>query len=176
MAAPFIIPFNNQPVQTVATTASYTVPAGKYSKVSISNAILPVLNSVNLYTTKTQPNAGFSTSGLTMPFMPTDNVHRIFIQKDGNSGAQYYSFGIASATATVSSAVFVIAGANASINYDFSTPSKVESVSGVGTGIPGSTTSVIYYTCSIQELWLKAGDVFTYSAGSIVYSEYNIIS
>jgi hypothetical protein len=36
MSTPFIIPFNFQPVTTVvATTASYTVPAGKYSRVVI---------------------------------------------------------------------------------------------------------------------------------------------
>jgi len=37
MGSPMIIPFNFQPVNTVVgTTASYTVPAGKYAKVSIT--------------------------------------------------------------------------------------------------------------------------------------------
>lgn len=36
MPAPFIVPFNNQPVNTGVTTASYTVPAGKYSRVIVT--------------------------------------------------------------------------------------------------------------------------------------------
>lgn len=37
MPAPFIIPFNNNPVSTSrGTTATYTVPTGKYARVTIS--------------------------------------------------------------------------------------------------------------------------------------------
>ena len=36
MAAPIVVPFNNQPINTGVTTASYTVPAGKYSRVIVS--------------------------------------------------------------------------------------------------------------------------------------------
>ena len=44
MSAPFIIPFNNQPVATVPKSgAGYTVPAGKYARVSgaISVTVMP---------------------------------------------------------------------------------------------------------------------------------------
>lgn len=36
MSAPYIIPFNFQPVNTGASTSGYTVPAGKYARVTIS--------------------------------------------------------------------------------------------------------------------------------------------
>jgi hypothetical protein len=40
MPAKFIIPFNNEPVSTQqGTTATYTVPAGKYARVTISASI-----------------------------------------------------------------------------------------------------------------------------------------
>jgi hypothetical protein len=47
-------------------------------------------------------------------------------------------------------------------------------VCGDSTGNITTCTADCYYGSS--ELWLKGGDVFTYTTGSIVYTEYNSIS
>jgi hypothetical protein len=47
MSAPFIIPFNFQPVSTSVKTASYTIPAGKYARVKPLRADF-TLNGVSL--------------------------------------------------------------------------------------------------------------------------------
>lgn len=36
MSAPFIVPFNFQPVSVSVKTASYTIPAGKYARVLVN--------------------------------------------------------------------------------------------------------------------------------------------
>lgn len=38
MSAPFIVPFNHEPIQNIANITSYTVPAGSYIKATILNA------------------------------------------------------------------------------------------------------------------------------------------
>jgi hypothetical protein len=60
MPAPFIIPFNNQPVNTGVTAASYTVPAGKYARVIVSIGLTATFSNGGSLT-----NIGSTTSGST---------------------------------------------------------------------------------------------------------------
>ena len=172
MSAPYIIPFNFQPVSTVASSSgTYTVPAGKYARVTMSNAILPILNSVNLYTTKSLlgGKAGVVITAATLMQLTSKNVHRVNIgMNSGNS--TYVNFG----TVTVTTSNYDLTFTTSS-SFSFSSPVNTEVIS-----IMNPTGNVVISlsvdTCNIQEVWLKAGDIFTYSAGSIVYSEFNVIS
>lgn len=54
MAAPFLIPWNRDPASTQkGTTATYTVPAGKYARVEITYSLSATLASSNLDNTVT---------------------------------------------------------------------------------------------------------------------------
>ena len=48
MPAPIVIPFNFEPIQTFAQTASYTVPAGKYAYVNIAGNLTALATTANL--------------------------------------------------------------------------------------------------------------------------------
>ena len=48
MPAPFIIPFNNNPLSTTIKNASYTIPAGKYAKI-IPHGSKLLINGVSAY-------------------------------------------------------------------------------------------------------------------------------
>ena len=60
MANQFFVPFNYEPVATVQTAASYTVPAGKYA---IAKVTLSAAAYLNDEASLTSPADGFSVSG-----------------------------------------------------------------------------------------------------------------
>lgn len=184
MAAPYIIPFNNQPVQTVASTGSYTVPAGKYALVNISNALLPVLNSVNIYSTVSLLSGAFTNSlGFSNTASPSfttssaSNVHRINVTVGGSTIYLHSNYinGLGSPSATTSA---YICNANTTTSFIMPNGSLAGHWWGIGTSSSASYISSITVNCysGSPQVWLKTGDVLTYSAGSIVYSEYNYIS
>lgn len=171
MAAPFIIPFNNQPVQTVATTANYTVPAGKYSRVCISNAIAPLLNSAVLYESIT--HTGVFTIGVAQVTMVLAmDCRRVTFGFTGLGNGLYTSFG-----PTVSASIYhklVSSGTTLQFVGDLKGGTQISFIYGSAST---QLTSITYETNPLKnELWLKAGDVISYSNGYISYSEYNIIS
>jgi len=179
MSAPYVIPFNHQPSNTGSVTSSYIVPAGKYSRVYIKSAILPLLNSTALYVAKTQPTSSFTASaaGITN-WVPTDNVHSIFFQKDNGSSAIYIQLGtnISSYVTSVSNHFFVY-GANANVTYTFPTPSSVGMTAYNNVGVAAVSTNVIFYCYSGPDfIWLKAGDALSWTAGTVIFEEYNAIS
>lgn len=172
MAAPFIIPFNNQPVQTVATTANYTVPAGKYSRVCISNTIAPLLNSAVLYESIT--HTGVFTIGVTtqVTMVLAMNCRRVTFGFTSLISGLYTSFG-----PTVSTSIYhkvVSSGTTLQFVGDLKGGTQISFIYGAAST---QLTSITYETNTLKnELWLKAGDVISYSSGYISYSEYNIIS
>lgn len=175
MSAPYIIPFNFQPVSTVASSSgTYTVPAGKYAKVTIENAILPVLNSNNLYSTKTysgvkqipnQPATRVLSAGV-------NNAHRFAVTTINN---YVYCFNFSVATAVYNETDFYTPSSFGTYSHTFSAPADLTVISST-CGAAANISSYSIDFCNIREIWLKAGDVFTYSAGSILYTEYNVIS
>lgn len=171
MSAPYIIPFNFQPVSTVASSSgTYTVPAGKYARVTISNAILPVLNSVNLFKNKNlYGNKNQSLSAATVFNLVSTNVHRINFTMNGSTSTFVGIGSLATITNSIYDYTFTTSG-----SWTFTTPSDTTAITMLNTINVLIALSVD--TCDIQEIWLKAGDVLTYSDGSIVYSEFNIIS
>lgn len=172
MSAPYIIPFNFEPASTVASSSgTYTVPAGKYARLTISNAILPVLNSVSLYKNKSLLGGKTSTSiaASTSMQLKSKNVHRISIGMN-SSNTTYVNFGSVPVSIQNNDLVF-----STSTSYSFSSPTDMDEISILNTA-GNVVISLSVDTCDIREIWLKAGDIFSYSAGSIVYSEFNVIS
>jgi hypothetical protein len=171
MSAPFIIPFNFQPVQTVVSTASYTVPTGKYSKVLIEKAILPVLNSVSMARTAIlTSNIVTGTTGVI--FGTPYDCSRLTLNFN-TSVIIYVHF---SPTVAASSTIYTATNSSAT-NIVFNGEIKGGTPISVATSSAATITSVVSeLKPPLGELWLKAGDVLTYSAGNIVYTEYNVIS
>jgi hypothetical protein len=173
MAAPYIIPFNHQPVSTGSQTGTYTVPAGKYARVNINNCLLPVLNGTALYVNiGIGANSGATSTSTPFFFTPLKNVHRISFSTSG--GAVLYII-LNSITATASSGLYHLAmttsGSITAKFPDLNGSGVVQSpVGGLFTG-----SSADYYD-GPDFLWLKAGDALSFTSGRIHFEEYNVIS
>lgn len=174
MSAPYIIPFNHMPASSgLHTTGAYTVPAGKYARISIGNTILPVLNSVNMYSSKTTggDNSIAPTANSINPIgIASNSVHKVTIAFTGLQPK--WGFGPINRDGTASGF-----HGFATTPYVFGSPTDVN-------GMWFYTTSTLAYPTSITidsytgptEIWLKAGDVLSYLAGSLFYEEYDVIS
>jgi len=177
MSAPYIIPFNHQPVSTVVSASgTYTVGAGKYARVSIDNAVLPVLNSVNMYNTVTVSSdavAGAGNANVSKAYEFYGNMDSVSVINTSNAGGTWHlAMNSPVASATSYSNTSAATG----------TITQTRKMSGficasMNVTSQGYTTSFsISYSSSVAEIWLKAGDVLTYTSGTIFYEEYNVIS
>lgn len=176
MSAPYIIPFNHQPVSTVITaTTSYTVPVGKYARVNIANAILPVLDGVAIYHTTTYPS-GSKTVGTSSTQYPVvaSNVHRINITKDNNGDALSINFSNVAVATSFYDLQF--SGIGASSSHIFPGKTDLSILTMIKTTTAATLNSITVDWSDVDEIWLMAGDVLTFNSGKIYYEEYNIIS
>lgn len=62
MAAPYIIPFNFQPVSTSSGSGTYTVPAGKYARITVTLNASVFMSSGSATTIGNFPSQGSSIS------------------------------------------------------------------------------------------------------------------
>jgi hypothetical protein len=170
MSAPYIIPFNHQPVTTgVSTSGTYTVPAGKYARVKL-NCVLPTLNGTPLYI-NVSINNGQISAAATYAFGVSRNIHRISFS--GTSGAVAVRVNV-NATATAND---YIATANMPGTLTLTRRLDANYISVNTSANPGTTGfSYDYMDPTMEELWLKAGDVIAFSSGNVFYEEYNEIS
>ena len=172
-------PFNFQPVSTVSSSSgTYTVPAGKYARVVVKSAILPVLNSVSMFSNRSILLPGGINSGGSATYFstPSKNVHRVNASRDGAAGTLWLLFANSSAFYPVvgASNYHFSLGSNASGSYTFGSPIDLTMLATISSAASTNLTALsadVYN--GPDEIWLKSGDIFTYSAGSIVYSEYN---
>lgn len=170
MSAPYIIPFNHQPVNTGVTASTYTAPSGKYARVLISNLILPVLNGAPLCSTYNLPSRTAPTTAAFIT-MQVSKAHRVSLSH--GTGAQTVS--LSASPVTVTSTVFDVQQSNpGTATYIFPNPSNLTIASVLGSAAITYNLSVDY--CDITELWLKSGDVLSFTSGRVIYEEYNEIS
>jgi hypothetical protein len=172
MSAPLIIPFNFQPTSTSVGSSSYTVPSGKYALVKLSNAIYPVLNSVPMCYSY---SAG-SVSGTVTPN---------FLSFASNIGFHKYTWSSASNTGSVNWINIILPTGTLSFppartgagSYTARAIDEIPSLGASSSTSPWITTvsGIVVYYGVFNEVWLKSGDVLTFT-GAIIYSEYNVIS
>lgn len=152
MSAPYIIPFNNQPVTTGAGTATYTVPSGKYARVTIT------LNTAIYFSASSATTvANFPPSGNTA----CDTVVISIWAKTGDA----ISFAANSPGATSS------AGATAAVAYLTSTSTMTALLNGTAFAKASATATFITSNSASSTVTSEGAGSATY-----YYEEYNVIS
>lgn len=173
MSAPFIVPFNFQPVAVSVKTTSYTIPAGKYAQVFIevySGGIFTI-NAVNSITSDPFLNIDYAGTAIgTIYTVPAG--YRAIIPAIGSSGADNFSVnGNTSATFNTSANV-LLTGVNIEIGPSgtlASAGSGSKAVSGVA--IPSNATH------KETTFWLPTGTVLSGTGNwRATVMEYNMIS
>jgi hypothetical protein len=182
MSAPMIIPFNFQPVNTGATTGTYTVPAGKYAYINLSSSLLPILNGVNLYVTRDMfPAYRVLAPGNNTYYFPllATNIHRVNLQN--SVGGAYYGYIVNGDSYDHITLDFLLytshikgTGSTSVLSYLF--PARANPSGILIRFTSGAINLLTADICNVDNLWLKAGDVVSQSAGLITYQEYNVIS
>lgn len=175
MASIVNIPFNFQPTTSAVTSASYTVPSGKYAKVYLLNCQGPILNGVNLYYTTTIPNVTWtgSTNGATSPTYSIVNG----VTKFNASLSNTYNSSYARFYLYFNSVLIVSYTSNTTINLALPLGTGYTYQLAISSAYTNTLLQNIYFgSNSISEIWVKSGDVITFAGGVIKYEEYNNIS
>jgi hypothetical protein len=184
MPAPFIIPFNNCPVSTSIKTSSYTIPAGKYARVTSRSAYFSV-DSFNFYYTSSE-SASIAGNGATQDvyasmgeyaYVSAWSVVRSGSVASGSSSIYIYSGGydgrLNNTTLITRSALGTTTGTAFNTNVRAGTIRYVLSSSNAG-----STGSISFSVISAHELvsglWVPSGTVLT--GNEYIVEEYNMIS
>jgi hypothetical protein len=181
MSASFIVPFNQQPVSTSVKTTSYTIPAGKYARVTGK------ITSDNSFSTATGTLGFLAIDGSPVQYVNNYGINRVWstgltnfftipTQSSGNMTYWIQNTG-AGATAFTINGVFSIslaAGATSTGSFNV-TPGDQLNFSVAQTG---RFYGAVIGNKSIDiSLWVPAGTVLTGSVLPIwVVEEYNMIS
>lgn len=178
MSSPYVIPFNHNPIANASTTSTYTVAAGKYARVCLNNVVKPVLNSIILYRNVELVNAWpYTTTASTIYTTPFADVQAITITRSNTTFA-FYALISATGTVTSTNASFVLANTVGSAVMTFSGKGiTITGISVIAQSTGGNVTSILasIYDGS-NDLWLKGGDVLSFTAGTLYYEEYYSIS
>jgi hypothetical protein len=196
MASIVNIPFNFQPVTTGVTTASYTVPAGKYARVMLKDCLCPALNGTALYNSQIVfAGNNYIVSPAYLAVKSTNNVHRITcaINVSNYSSSQtvycHIQSGQMNIYGSTTQTIYAYPLSNTGYTTSFTLNGNTTTNVIIYTGnihlnsIAFSTNfgNIIYQTItadfgSFDELWLKAGDVISFGSGRLAFAEYNNIS
>jgi hypothetical protein len=168
----------DQPINVGTTSSTYTVPAGRFAKVNISDTLLPVLNGSNLYLTTTmQPNRAANqvlSTSTTSSFLVA-NAHRVFINKIIGAGGNFgVNFSNVPASYTSNDDYYTVGGNASSTGYFviFPNPQDLTAVSVISSSAMSVLGPYTVDYCSIKEMWLKPGDILTFNSGKVFYTEY----
>lgn len=172
MSAPYIIPFNHQPVNAGRSTGTYTVPAGKYARVNLDGCVLPSLNGNLIGGTIVQsyPTAMWGT-GNTWYFSFNHICDQVTWSATLNSGSNYV-------------ATFVNSGPIGVSNYEYLNPTsftKTGRMNGFNLAYNHSSNGMLSVSLTFTlathgYIWLKAGDALSFNSGALSFEEYNVIS
>jgi hypothetical protein len=180
MASRLIVPFDNNPASTSVKTSSYTVPVGKYAKVSTLSAFFSI-DSVQIYPTgsaSVSAPTGTNTT-ITRPITPGAYIFSAtFTRGGGGSNANSGSYGFGSfetQVVTTSSASRTTNGTSQLLTGYSEAPAIWLSATA---GINGTAaTAVSWYFVPVgaaTTFWVKTGTVL--NGNSYVVEEYNAIS
>lgn len=173
MSAPFIVPFNFQPVSVSVKTTSYTIPAGKYAYVFVevySGGIFTI-NAVNAITSDPFLNIDYAgTATGTIYTVPAG--YRAIIPTVGSSNADSFTMngntfaGISTSANLIREGITIEIGPSGTLA---SSSSGTKAVSGVA--IPSNATH------KETSFWLPTGTVLSGTSNwRATVMEYNMIS
>ena len=201
MSAPFIIPFNHQPVSTSIKTSAYTIPSGKYARVIPLNwnGTWSIPNNSNGLT---YTDAGFDFNGsiistqnysVTYSMTSSSQANRInYIISPAFSGVNcnYYAYNPSTGTSSLSTEHVT---GSSTLTYGASGSGTAGSYYAAYTLIPKINRLIIVsypannisqtfrgmFSCEMaaEPFWVTEGDVLNSNGyGSFLIEEYNKIS
>lgn len=182
MSAPIIVPFNNQPALTSFKTTSYTIPSGRYARVTPVITTHTELSGTGVFADasgicKWTINANTVYSGHTTFFgsRAGSSSFNVTLPTQCSCKASFFGTGSSGSTVTSPSGI-VIYNAQYFASTEFVCNGGTLSMSVPATSI-GYMQLNFYSDLEPQPYWLKAGDVI---AGSSNYKwlveEYSAIS
>lgn len=191
MPAPIVIPFNFNPVTTTVKTGSYTIPAGKYAKVTPVGAKM-LIDGVSIYPSVTISMTGTAVAiGATTSDSMVLNMKNMFLESlsitqtrsgtaaSSNATFAFYDFGTRELIYSVTKTY-----ALNTLNYtplvqcvsDSSTVAL--NVTAAGSGTSGTVTSSCNATFYVKNdtgfIWVPSGAVL--NGNNYIVEEYNQIS
>lgn len=151
MSAPYIIPFNNQPVATGASSSTYTVPANKYARVTITLSVTAYASGTN--------DSAFGNTPAEGPSL-ADSKTIVIWAKAADAISFSTSAASASATAVTAQNRYATGTSSSSVRLNGATFSTIQ-VTAVG------------HTSNVN---LSPVSVSGSAIGYLYYEEYNVIS
>ena len=161
MSAPYIIPFNHQPMNVVSGSGSYTVPSGKYARVcvtlgsAISLGVLTgsatAFSGATIVATSANNQVVIDVylkAGDVLSFSTTSAASYSVLTSGGASSATFYPNTTASSLVSINSVIF---------------SSAISNLSGI-VQVSGSSNSTMGFTPSANNI------------GYYISQEYNVIS
>lgn len=173
MSSSFIIPFNHAPINTVTQNTTLTVSAGKYVRVNIGSAKLPILNGTDLYLSYSLPSTSIPTTTTARKIAIPCNCSRFNITWNANIGNGQFHFGdVVSLSSDYQDNIGNVSSYQSPIGeYQAGQIIQIRTANSVAI-----SAMSFFIEPSNKEIWLNEGDVLSFSAGSITYEEYNVIS
>jgi hypothetical protein len=177
MAAPFVVPFNNCPNDTIQLTQSgYTVPAGKYARISgtIYSGVLKVNSDAiigNHSTASLVIQSGSNTvSGGAETTLITagGNVHGFVIVNCTTSGGSGATFRMRRSGTTCGSTV-LSANTAGSFTCFVKTGDTItgQPATGVSTNVDASISGSASLVGNNFSIWVESGDVVSFSDAGV---------
>jgi hypothetical protein len=177
MSAPFIIPFNFQPVTTSVKTSSYTVPAGKYAKVVPSRADFTI-NGSSLSSSESATVVASGSSATTFQIYVQANslLTQITLVQLGASNNTTGSISVGAQVVTPVASLSRTSTGTSTQSYSYEMGSSLYTLYASSTAVSGSATFTVNYSkiFSAQEIWVPSGTVLAGTMYSV--TEYNTIS
>lgn len=176
MSAPFIVPFNFQPVSTSNKTASYTIPAGKYALVKTFSPFFSI-GGVNQYpsftlsVTAVYPGGSNFTVTNSFELAGSSYVYSASVTgtaSNFNSGS--YGGGIPSSYNLPISSRTNTGSLNAA--YNPSSMLFIQAITNVGTIT--TDVSLYYFSTTANEFWVQPGAVL--NGNNYLVAEYSTIT
>lgn len=204
MASRLLVPFDYNPVSTEIKTGNYTVPSGKYARLTagtqIPSSVNSTLSSSGTGTaTQTYQTAVFklNTSSLILPpsfsvsstqpsasntvqinfssNIDLSGIFRFTVTAAGGGNAKTFAINVSGVWTTI----FTTTG-NSFSNSVYAHYSNVSGIRVVHGGLGGSGGVSGYFEAVKQndgiDIWLKSGDVIENNCTQYVITEYNVIS
>jgi len=202
MAAPFIIPFNNEPtLSTTLRTANYTVPAGKYARVipisydqtwSIANNTTgqttiagmqlngSYIGSKSFSVTASMTSTGVAnrTNTFSIPVGTVTNPFLSCVSTTGSAVSIGYEIltGATTQTVTISAPTSAVTGIASYQSLPNCNGIRLNNLS-TAIGVPFTNTWTFSCNYLIDPFWIRAGDIINANSwGRFIAEEFTSIS
>jgi len=183
MAAPIVVPFNNNPASISIKTASYTIPAGKYAIVSPKSAFF-TLNGVDVFSIDQSFSYTETSASAVIRYFVSDGAFSFITSisgtRTGNTSAGSVTLSAGSTNSFTSSGYTslnrTLNGTSSASNIQIPTGTLYVSSSNSNSGLYTWTINVTgkILQTKVTDLWVPSGSVL--AGNNYIVTEYNQIS